>query len=112
MSGSAAARVFFRYSRSASRSSLTAGHAVPSSRPSFANPRARKGGRVPDTGQSFRSEPGDLFEAAVVGCRLELLEGVQAELVVQARRQAISDAGHRGEEADGVAIPSKPFEDR
>lgn len=71
--------------------------------------REPKGERVADARQSLGSKSGDLFKSAIVRRSLELLQCVEAKLVVKPCGQAIADARHRREEPDRVAVASKPL---
>jgi len=50
--------------------------------------------RVPDSRQALGTETSDVFQTPIVGGRLEILERLNSEVVVQSQRQPLSDARH------------------
>ncbi|HYL55603.1 MAG TPA: hypothetical protein VEU73_08525 [Gemmatimonadales bacterium] len=65
-----------------------------------------------DARESLRTNAGDMLEAAVVRCRLELLERVDPEVVMQPAGEPLAHAGHRREERQRVTLPAQSLEHR
>jgi hypothetical protein len=66
--------------------------------------------RVADGEHTARTHPGYLGQPPVVRRQLELLERLDAELVVDARRQLLADPRHRREEVLGRDLAFEPLE--
>jgi hypothetical protein len=70
------------------------------------------GKRVPNTGETFRTEPGERFQSAVVCGSLEIRQRLETELVVEPLGQYTSNTWNGGEQGNRIGLTAKPIEHR
>ena len=68
------------------------------------------GKRIANSGQTFRTDAGIVFQAPVVRRDFQFLQRFEAEIVVQPRREYFPDARDRSEDGKRIAFAAQPVE--
>src|SRR5688572_15348785 len=68
--------------------------------------------RVSDAGEPLDAETSNVLQAPIVRGSLEILERLNAQVVVQSQRQPLSDARHRRQHRHGIRCAAQSIEHR